>query len=124
MLTGYEYGFPTGEGTIWCIRRADAHRMLCGRRVGFVPAAQPEAPRLVHADCLRVMFGQGAPKQRRPQQPSGRCPVCRGEVPLAAGRMGSHGQWRTSAAGYRFQSDEPCLGVNLRPVVVAKRGGR
>lgn len=121
MIPGFEYGFPTCEGTVYCIRREGATRMLCGRRVGFVPVVQPEHPRTVHADCLKVMCVRGAEQQKPAKRDLGVCPVCRGEVPLSSGRVEAHGEWRRSAIGQRFQIDVPCLGINMVPLV---RGGR
>jgi hypothetical protein len=112
VIDGYEYGFAQGEDTVWCIRReAGGSRMLCGRKVGFVPVVQPEHPTHVHRACLEAMYG--SVKQREATNRYGTCPACGGDAPVVDGRIQPHGAWRVN--GEAYESDEACLGVNMRP---------
>jgi hypothetical protein len=117
LILGFEYGYSAGEEAMWCIRREGHSRMLCGRHVGFVPVAQPAHPQLVHDVCLAVMYGRDAPGMPKPRSPlpaSVVCPACEGEVPVAGGRVGAHGIWRVGAEGEMYESEIPCMGVNLK----------
>jgi hypothetical protein len=117
LIRDFEYGYAKGEDTMWCIRRSGVQaRMLCGRDVGFVPVVQPEHPRLVHRECLEVMYGSVQDRSGRPgfQVTYVTCPACEGEAPVFEGRIQSHGIWRVGAEGEPYQSEIPCMGVNLR----------
>lgn len=104
MLTeGFEYGYAAHQEVEWCIRREGAWNMLCGRRCGFVPVAQPERPDPLHQECLDA-YAALVQADRTESAEVGVCPVCDAEVPLDGGLIGQHGG---------------CVGVNLRP-----KGGR
>lgn len=112
MIDGFEYGYAQGEDTVWCIRREGTEsRMLCGRKVGFVPVQQPTRPKNVHRDCLEAMYGPTKPEPTG----YGTCPACGGHVAVDAGRIQAHGELRIDGDGVPYASDTSCLGVNLRP---------
>jgi hypothetical protein len=107
---GYEYGYPSNEGTVMCIRVEGRRRFLCGLRARFVPVLQPTDPPVVHGQCLAVLA-------RNPPQPEpGRalCPACHGDAPVIAGRIGSHGRVIVDGGGRPAGTGEPCVGVDLR----------
>jgi hypothetical protein len=102
VIDGFSFGYSGSEQEMWCIHRDDDpdDRMLCGRKVGFIPVVQPAHPRSVHAACLRVMYGNG--QVERPEAEV-ECPACHQGVPVADGRIGSH----------RDLGNQACVGVNL-----------
>jgi hypothetical protein len=115
-MNGYEYGYARGEDTVWCIRKDGVKaRMLCGREVGFVPVIQPEHPKSVHRDCIEAMYGAVQRAVDRPSSQVGYavCPACAGEAAVFQGRLQAHGEWRVGPDGGRYQSEVPCVGVNL-----------
>jgi hypothetical protein len=114
MITGFEYGYAQGQQTMWCIHKdGTSERMLCGRWVGFIPVVQPERPLHVHRDCLEAMYGTH--KRVRSAVGYAVCPVCDGDAPVFERRIQAHGAWKIGADGEPYQSEQPCLGVNLKP---------
>lgn len=100
LREGFEYGFAAYQDTEWCIRREGAFRMLCGRRHGFVPVAQPENPQSVHQECLEAYAAAVTPQPTEVAGEVGVCPACGTEQPVAGGRIQAHGG---------------CPGVNMAP---------
>lgn len=122
---GFEYGYAVNEHELWCILRDGEGHMLCGKPVGFVPAAQPAQPKHVHRACLEAMYGpDGSKKGPSRAVVYATCPMCQGDAPVYDGRVQGHNAWVLSAIGQPVVSDQACLGVNLPPVVVPKRGRR
>lgn len=55
-----EYGYARGQDTEWCATNpGDKTRMLCGRRRGWVPAAQPAKPHPLHDKCRERLEAHG-----------------------------------------------------------------
>jgi len=114
VIDGYEFGYARDEQDMWCIRKVGVQaRMLCGRKVGFVPVVQPARPTNVHRDCLEAMYGA----TNRGESPTGygTCPACGGSAPVSGGRMQAHGEVRVNGDGRPYESETSCLGVNMRP---------
>ena len=123
MIDGFSYCYPGDEQRVWCITRDGARRTLCGQRVGFTPVVQPEHPTEVHRDCLEAMYWRAKPQPAAARMEYAQCPACQGDAPVFEGRIQAHGAWVRSAIGQRYQSEQACLGVNMR-AVTRKRGGR
>lgn len=117
MIDNIEFGWAKGVDDERCAKKITvASRMLCGREVGFVPVAgQPEfAPSDLHEECRRLLFGQARQLPLKPGEVRySVCPACHGEAPVSEGRIGGHGEWRVGSEGEPYQSEIPCVGVNL-----------
>lgn len=126
MMDGYEFGYSEHAQKVWCIRKEDAPTTLCGRGVGFFPVdGIPEKPEPLCRDCLQAMWGADGSKQGPSRAVVyATCPMCQGDAPVYDGRIQGHNAWVLSAIGQPVVSDQACLGVNMAPVVVPKRGRR
>lgn len=108
---GFEWVALGAFGDVWCVRRTDGDRMLCGRLLvsgnyrGFVPVEQPKVPEFKHGRCLAALAGLHGP-----------CRVCGGDVALDGGRVAAHGMWRVGRDGAE-QTGEPCPGAGQSPEV-------
>lgn len=109
LADGFEWATAGRFPDEWCVRRADAEYMLCGRvfaygrEVGFAPVLQPDRPGSVHGRCAALA-------SRR----YGFCPVCGGDVALDDGALVVHGVWRVGCDGVE-RTDEPCPGAGQAP---------
>lgn len=113
-----EFGYAAGCGTRQCAKRVDvAHRMLCDRRVAYIPAVQPPfRPEHFCPDCRRVLDG-GVTEFVPPtdEQAEGTCPVCVGRVLLdEQGRISVHGEW-SYRGGALVVTEKPCAGAGEKP---------
>jgi hypothetical protein len=117
MIEGFQYGYPDREQTIWCIHRDDdtSGRMLCGRKVGFIPVEQPVQPTTVHRACIEAMYGPRKLPPRKDRIVYGTCPVCGGDAVVEEGRIAGHGEVRVDGDGQPYVSGVACLGVNMAP---------
>lgn len=108
------YGWAAGVDDECCIASPTTrHRMLCGRRRGFVPDVPPAFPPRVHDECARLWEAGGCTAEQA-LDAYGTCPECWGDVALVEGRIGGHGKWVQGKFGAQMSS-EPCRGKGMEP---------
>ena len=99
------------EGEV-CICREAAKYALCGRRIDYIPAGQPQFPSRVHQRCHDLMWSPSAPPVVY-----GSCPVCGQRAVVEGGRVQAHRLVQVDRDGALYESVEACLGVNMAPGV-------
>ncbi|WP_045740902.1 hypothetical protein [Actinoplanes rectilineatus] len=85
-----EFGWARDHQVQRCARLPGADRMLCGRRVGFVPAVPMGRPpdEVLHGRCRELL--DAGTVELPPRRGRG-CPVCGEPVPVVDGRVSAHG---------------------------------
>ncbi len=117
MRDRLEWGYALGEDRWWCAKRVSiAHRMLCGRRKGWMPPVPyPFTPPDLCPDCARLLKDGVDLQVVTDEQAEGTCPVCVGRAPLdEAGLIAAHNQW-SWADGKLVLTEQPCPGRGEPP---------
>ncbi len=85
-----EFGWAARQQVQKCAHVPGAKRMLCGRKVGFIPATGMGRPTddVLHGRC-RELLNAGAVEA--PVRHGQGCPVCGEPAPVVGGRITAHG---------------------------------